>query len=71
MFNTRRLFSLTLAVTGLLQLVVAQKTSCTADQPTVSAPHGNPWKALTEEESLGVNDLLLQQFNVTGTEGSR
>jgi hypothetical protein len=65
-----RLFSLTLTVIELAQLATAQAKSCSTDQP-ISAPHGNPWKALSEEESVGVSDLLLRRLNVTGTEGSR
>jgi primary-amine oxidase len=71
MFHTMRLFSLTLAVVELTRLATAQAHSCTANQPTVSAPHGNPWKALSEEETAGVSNLLLRRLNVTGTQGSR
>jgi hypothetical protein len=70
MFNTMRLFSLALAVVELTQLATAQANSCLTNQP-ISAPHGNPWKALSEEESAGVSDLLLRRLNVTATEGSR
>jgi hypothetical protein len=65
-----RLFSLALAVVELTQLATAQANSCLPNQP-ISAPHGNPWKALSEEESAGVSDLLLRRLNVTATEGSR
>jgi primary-amine oxidase len=52
-------------------LITAQNSSCTTNQPPVSAPHNNPWKALSVDESAAVNDILQQRFNLTGNQGSR
>ncbi|KAF2821363.1 amine oxidase catalytic domain-containing protein [Ophiobolus disseminans] len=64
--------SLVLSSFVALQLVEVQGNGCSStSQPSVVAPHVNPWKALSENESGAVNDLLQQKFNFTGNEGSR
>jgi primary-amine oxidase len=61
----------TLGLISFSHLIVAQNVSCTTNQPVVSAPRNNPWKALSEDESAVVNDILQQRFNLTGNQGSR
>jgi hypothetical protein len=58
---------------GILAWVEVRGTSpvCSPVQPTVNAPRISPWKALSEAESAGVNDLLQRKFDLTGNSGSR
>jgi hypothetical protein len=71
MLNTINFCSFILATAELVRLGKAQDSPCTLGQLAVSAPKDNPWKALTEEDSVGVTDLLQRQLELTGNEGSR
>lgn len=52
--------------------IAAQSSGCTpGTQPTVSAPHANPWTSLSEEEAAIVNGTLQEEFNFTSSEGLR
>lgn len=66
-----RLHSLIPGLFCLAHYVEAQNGSCAGDQPSLSAPYTNPWKSLTEEDSVSINELLQRRFNLTGNEGSR
>jgi hypothetical protein len=65
-----RYTSFVLIAASLLQ-AGAQFHNCSATQPTVNTSHQNPWMALSEVELAGVNDLLQQEFSLTGNQGSR
>lgn len=65
-----RYSSLILGVASLAQSA-AQFSNCSANQPTVSAAHRNPWMALSEDGLAGVNDLLRREFSLSGNQGSR
>jgi primary-amine oxidase len=67
----RGVLSIALGFTALVQPAKAQKAQCSAEQPLATAPHSNPWKALSEEDSESVTALLQQRLNLTGDGGSR
>jgi len=62
--------SLTLGAAVLVTFSTAQDTTINDRQPTVSAPHENPWKTLSEEEAASVNELLQERMSLTGNQGS-
>lgn len=71
MFGTMKSIFGLLRVLSLVTLVRLAASKCSYEQPTVVAPHTNPWKSLLEEEVASVNDLLQQKFSLTGNQGSR
>jgi len=54
----------------LVQKVIADYTQCSSDQPTATAPHGNVWLALSEEELKSVS-ALLRRHNFTAANPER
>lgn len=67
----RRALSIVLGFAALLPFATTEDAQFGKDQPTVSAPHINPWRSLSEDESTSVNILLQQRLNLTGNQGSR
>ncbi|KAF1836803.1 amine oxidase catalytic domain-containing protein [Decorospora gaudefroyi] len=62
--------SIALGVTALFSFTRAHNSSEPNEQTTVSAPHGNVWKVLSEEEIIGINALLQDSMNLSGDLGS-
>jgi hypothetical protein len=54
---------------ALISCVDAKNETIADRQPTVSAPHGNLWKVLSEEEAASVNALLQEKMSLTGDFG--
>ena len=66
-----RSLSTFLSLAALLPFARTQDTKGPNEQPTASAPHRNPWKALSPDESASVEALLQKRFNLTFDEGNR
>ncbi|KAA8623161.1 TynA Cu2+-containing amine oxidase [Pyrenophora tritici-repentis] len=62
--------SLTLCFAAIGSFAAAKNSSTSAHQPTVSAPHANPWKALSKAEVASVNEILQESMFLTGNQGS-
>ncbi|KAF2022351.1 amine oxidase catalytic domain-containing protein [Aaosphaeria arxii CBS 175.79] len=61
-----------LALVGftVVHVVAAQSQQGSVEQPTITAPHKNPWATLSDEESASVEALLQQRLNLTGNQGN-
>jgi primary-amine oxidase len=62
--------SIALGLAALNSFTEAQNASTTDRQSTVSAPHSNPWKTLSDDEAASVNALLQAKMSLTGDFGS-
>lgn len=68
----RSIFS-SLVVLGLTSIVsvINAQTNDTGAVPIVKAPRPNVWKALSEQESSSVSNLLSERLELSGDQGSR
>ncbi|CAO2648787.1 Nn.00g097360.m01.CDS01 [Neocucurbitaria sp. VM-36] len=65
-----RSLSTYLSLAALLPFARTQVTKGSNEQPTASAPHRNPWKVLSIDESASVEALLQKRFNLNFDEGN-
>jgi primary-amine oxidase len=63
-------FFVAMGLAALDSFTEAQNASTTDRQPTINAPHSNPWKTLSDDEAASVNALLQAKMSLTGDFGS-